>query len=785
MFKISARTVLELGSELISSDIIAFYELIKNAIDAGSKTGTTIKFTIVLRKNAFLSFKDKLINKKSLDIEAFKLSIIEQLNQDTEPMILDCAISLIREAITKDELIVALQSVYDLNSIEIIDTGSGMSSKQLQDNFLVIGTSSRKLEVDKAVDDGTTSPYLGEKGIGRLSAMRLGSKLKVVTKSKNDKVANILDIDWDSFNDPTKMISDINADVIFSDNSEGIEKTGTRLIIRGLAEDWTLNRLEELVSYDFARITDPFSSSLKRPRIAIYWNEERKSIPRMPSELLDSSHAFLKANYDIVDGKPICSYQITINNLGYDHPVEFRSGIITKDDLLGVAGKSEEIHESAFTDVGPFKFEAYWFNRQRLREIESIGDLEQVRKLQRRWSSLMLFRDGFRVFPYGDEGDDWLTLDRRAMSRSGYTLNKSQFVGRCNISRSKNPYLLDQTNREGLRDNQSSEVFINILQILIQEYFYKCMKEVDSQYKSQKTKIKSAETELESLEKRTKNSLRVLKRSKNPSVSSASEEIEQTFFSYIDIVKKYKDRIVEVEQESRQMTEMAGIGLMVEVVAHELARASENALLNINSLSRSKDPQEIDKKLSSLKSQMKTLLKRLTVLDEISIPGRQRKETVGLISLVEGVLEGHKSLFERDGISVNFIKPMKEIKVKAVKGMMVQILENLISNSKYWTITRKNNEKSSSYEPCITIEILESPIAIKFSDNGRGISPDNHDRIFQPFFSLKEKKKRRGLGLYIASECAEYNDAVLLLDCDMKNQDGRLNTFILELKGED
>ena len=43
MFKVSARTVLELGSELISSDAIAFYELIKNGVDAGTKDGVTIK----------------------------------------------------------------------------------------------------------------------------------------------------------------------------------------------------------------------------------------------------------------------------------------------------------------------------------------------------------------------------------------------------------------------------------------------------------------------------------------------------------------------------------------------------------------------------------------------------------------------------------------------------------------------------------------------------------------------------------------------------------------------
>ena len=36
-FRITARTILQLGAELISSDGIAFYELIKNAFDAGSR----------------------------------------------------------------------------------------------------------------------------------------------------------------------------------------------------------------------------------------------------------------------------------------------------------------------------------------------------------------------------------------------------------------------------------------------------------------------------------------------------------------------------------------------------------------------------------------------------------------------------------------------------------------------------------------------------------------------------------------------------------------------------
>ena len=59
VFRVNARTVLELGSELISSDIIAFYELIKNAFDAGSRTGADVHFRIALRRNDYLRIRDE------------------------------------------------------------------------------------------------------------------------------------------------------------------------------------------------------------------------------------------------------------------------------------------------------------------------------------------------------------------------------------------------------------------------------------------------------------------------------------------------------------------------------------------------------------------------------------------------------------------------------------------------------------------------------------------------------------------------------------------------------
>jgi hypothetical protein len=164
VFKITARTVLELGSELISSDIIAFYELIKNGFDAGTKTGVEIHFNIVLRRNYYLSAREQGSKPTGFSRNLVEATI-ERLNLDASPDLLDSARGKLRSAQGAEQFLGALDEVYALSNIVVSDTGSGMSIDDLVNNFLVIGTASRKRDVQIALRRGDAkSPYLGEKG---------------------------------------------------------------------------------------------------------------------------------------------------------------------------------------------------------------------------------------------------------------------------------------------------------------------------------------------------------------------------------------------------------------------------------------------------------------------------------------------------------------------------------------------------------------------------------------------------------------------------------------------
>jgi len=786
LFKICARTVLELGAELISSDVIAFYELIKNAFDAVSPTGAEIRFEIALRRNDYLKFRHRAIEGQA-DLPRLKSDVEKAL----DPSAPEDSLERIREGIDAardvESFVEALDALHaSENRIIVSDQGTGMSRQDLIDNYLVIGTASRKRAIDAALAEHASgnrrAPFLGEKGIGRLSAMRLGDRLTVETAEAGDKRLNLLKIDWSAFDDLDAMLDEIDVAPERGASKPNNDWSGTRLIISALSADWTDDRVKYLGEHDFARLTDPFADAKRRPRIAIFWNGTRIPVAHMDRNLLAHAHASVKGRFLYKDSQPVLQCTYEARDLGFEHPVEIENREYPLADLEGsISGTSGEVPVSALDDLGEFDFEIYWFNRQRLGRIDSIGDRKVVRDLQRRWSGILLFRDGFRVLPYGEDDDDWLALDRRALASTGYLLNKTQFVGRVTISRLGNPLLIDQTNREGLRVCPEQQAFIGLLQLAIQSQLRGFMREVDRRHKDQPLNMKEAKTDVSHLEKRAKSALREIRRMA-PESAEIVEQLQHTFFEIKEFFDRAQRRIDEVESENRQMVQMAGVGLLVEVVAHELARSTENALAALENLRGKEVPDRISGLLNSLRSEMTSVSKRVRVLDPLSVSGRQRKETFNLGSLIEDILSGHELQFERHNVKLKVNLPDHAVRIRAVKGMIVQILENLLSNSLYWLDLRKQHEPD--FQPHISISLEVDPLTVTYEDNGRGIAKENRENVFRAFFSLKEKSKRRGLGLYIARDCAEYHGGSLALDSHVNRDTGRLHRFVLQLPDE-
>ncbi|MGV0819445.1 sensor histidine kinase [Martelella sp. AMO21009] len=797
MFKVTARTILELGSELISSDAIAFYELIKNGIDAGSKTGVTINFDIVLGRRDYQESKSQVLSaieskddEDAPELDDLKDELSAKLNTEADELWEDAS-DLIEEAETLEALLEALEEIDALNSITISDTGSGMSLTELDTVFLVIGTSSRKSEIDAAVAGGKShTPFLGEKGIGRLSAMRLGDCLSVRTARTNDKNYNLIDIDWSQFDDASKMIEEIDVEPRRGKKKDDPDFSGTDIKIGKLNADWSEKRVDRLAIDDFSLLVNPLGK-VSGQRIAVFWNGKRVNIRRLEKSFLSHANALVKGKYRVSKAGPELELRIELNNIGFEHPHEVSIETATADVLHGalVGPKAKrrrmnkrDLDYSALKRVGPFDFELYWFNRSIQRKGKSTGDYQALRNLLDQWMGVRLYRDGFRVYPYGSEDDDWLELDKTALASKGYALNRIQLVGQVEIGRLQNPQLIDQTNREGLRQTPEEAILKETVQFAV-ERLRDEMNRVTKEQKDAKEPFIADETKTADLEKRMKTAIQSIRKVVPSEHREVVQELELMREEFARYAAQARERIADMEKDADQMLAMAGIGLMVEVVAHELTRSAEDALDVLNSLKRKTVPDEIRRRLESLRASMTSISKRLRILDPLSVTGRQRKERFNLDELLNDILEAHEAQFERHQVELDVLLPERSVQVSAVKGMVVQVLENLISNSVYWMDVEK--QRKMSFRPELTISLEDNPPRIRFSDNGPGVSKQYKDRIFDLFFSLKDKSRRRGLGLYIAREAAEHNGGALTLDPDALNEEGRFSTFDFRVVGED
>ncbi len=782
-FKVAARTILQLGSELISSDAIAFYELIKNGFDAGSNE-IEIEFLIRIPGERWHDCHAALFggsgnghSGRLTELQAMKNTLIDSVDLFSP----DAAnlVETIELASTTMDLRTAFQ---EANTISIRDLGSGMSLSILADAFLTIGTRFRRVERENVVGSSQGRIILGDKGVGRLSVMRLGSQLHVKTTQMGDRNWHELAIDWEIFShDSNLLLSEIPIEPTEGSTKEDFSVSGTELRISGLVHSWTRGQIEEIVRSEFSRFMDPFAA--RQPKsIRVLFNASRIPVPRFDRILFDNAHAMLTATMTPDDTIPELNTPTVTGSIDYraaDQKVDFRL------NPLHLASISQTT-VSVVREIGPFQLELYWWNRRALRAVEGIGDRRLVRALLDRWSGgVAVYRDGFRVNPYGGTDDDWLGLDKDAFRAPGYKLNRGQIVAKLTISRYDNPHLVDQTNREGLQHNTHFLALRAIVKHILENQLRAFLDQSDRQ--AQLSRIGS----VEQLETRTRQSGRRVRDSVRQLRILAPKEVNEIgILDQVDELLKEIDRtfsntrarVRAYEAERDRLVTLAGTGLMVEVVAHELNRATTNALALVVKAADDPNLAPAQATLEILGSQLRTLRTRLSVLDEISVSGRQVKVSFDFVDWVAGILESHKPQFERHQVQIalhTVPENSGQMRVRMVRGMVVQILENLLSNSIYWLALQKSEEPQFKPQIEVIIDVAERTMTLV--DNGPGIERSRANDVFRPFVTSKPPGEGSGLGLYIAREVADYHGAALRLSPEPAIHADKFNAFTLSL----
>jgi signal transduction histidine kinase len=786
-----ARILLELGAELISSDGMALYELIKNGLDAGSEE-ISIEIQVVMQP----SMKRALLRKwkdirQAWSAKKFLAEIEAGVENSAPDKEIEDFINTIQLGSRESALAALEDACVEFNFIKVVDFGTGMDAETLDECYLTVGTTNRLQKKLRLMDAGSNADEeqipLGEKGIGRLAAMRLGHFVQVVSAVELESREFVLDLDWRPvYANPMLDLSDKSLQFSPRLGSLKSKPSGTTIIIKDLQSDWDLDKLKELSRFDLVKLADPFKSSAANQFLSVqFQGNDADLIAVFESARLKSADAICTINFRAGSVEPNSAEEdgaeLTVKTI-YRHFKREEELVHTGPHLATVVSfepkrkknaeklaRSDEVVEALKT-LGDFEAKLYWFNRGRFLREEKVLWAGGLGDFVRNWSGgLLVYRDGYRVYPYGSAQDDWLDLDRKALASSAYKLNRAQIVGYLRISSKENPRLVDQTNREGFRDSPEREALRRLLRQAIISDCKSFLEKVDKE-----NKVADEET-LQDIDARivdsSQNAAQNLKRLKArvPAETATIQTVLQELGEVQDAWNRAKQTLKSKNEEVETYTHLAGVGLMVELLAHELARTTQDALDLLADKKTASDPQ----KLQALASVLKTLNKRIRVIDVLSIPGRQRREVLPIPTLVMEMKDFYETKIARHNVEFNVTQSGgRAFTRKVERGQIIQIFDNIFNNAVFWLARRSNREQF----PQINVEIDTVGGVVAITDNGPGISEEIGDRVFDAFYTSKGANGR-GLGLYISRKLAAENDVQLEL---VPAKDGIHRGFLLK-----
>ena len=232
-------------------------------------------------------------------------------------------------------------------------------------------------------------------------------------------------------------------------------------------------------------------------------------------------------------------------------------------------------------------------------------------------------------------------------------------------------------------------------------------------------------------------------------LNKASSEIEILVDAYNNMIDQLEESAARLAKSEREQAWRE----MAKQVAHEIKNPLTPMRLSVQSFERKFNPDDENIK-EKLKEYSQTLIQQIDVMSSIAsafsdfakMP-TQKKEKIEIISIVKLALD----IFNEK--SVKYLTKEKELYAFLDKTQLIRIITNLVKNALQATENEEN--------PFINVEIISkgSKIKIVVSDNGKGISEEVKDLIFEPKFTTKTSGM--GLGLPMIKNIIEAYDGAI------------------------
>lgn len=647
--------------------------------------------------------------------------------------------------------------------LHIEDNGVGMTRNQLVNGFMRLSSSEK---IHNPVSEKYERIRAGKKGIGRFATQRLGKKLTIITQTLHSDIAIKIVIDWDRFETDKELVAIAN----FIESIPKQKKEGTDLIIENLREGWSDAMIKRVFRYT-SELLQPFplskerqkqENSKKDPGFKSYYfrREEVGMLPIIDEEEAIYKHAVAEIEgYILEDGQGCWS---------------LKSEKLNFPQEVFLIGKNRDQEDLKFEHIRNVHFKSYYFIWEP--SLLPPQSLSFIRDIANERGGIRIYRNGFRVLPYGEKGNDWTRLDESVRKRVILTPHaNNSFFGFVEITDKEGSTYEETSSREGIIENDAFNelvdfVYRSIVSATIKVAELRGRKATASQKdytKNEPTaseKVDRAISKLKGFIAPEENTT-----GNNPSdAQNSNEEFKEAFEEFEQAREEEKEQIqkekTELIDDINMLRILAALGLVIGEFVHEVQRFLPG----------------FDAEIGFLKNVLKdnpSAIERILLLD-----GNVKAFTA------------YTSYFDK-AISRNVIRELQNIEIRDVVKDFNRVIENDLKRSRItfdspeftdyglftipmhpsewasilfnlYTNSKKAIRRSKKTGRIFVKSGIDgNKVYIEFSDNGDGIPKENEDKIFNAFFTTTSAANHTsseadslvgtGLGLKIIKDIIE------------------------------
>jgi signal transduction histidine kinase len=687
--------------------------------------------------------------------------------------------------------------IFGDDKIIIWDNGKGMTFDDIQNKWLRVAYSAKKEgEEDNELKAEEYKDYrdriipakyfAGAKGIGRFSSDRLGEKVLLTARKASTKATyEQLSINWGDFDlDPKKKFEKIKIKRIDKPIVTPYPKFthGAILEISGLRSSWPRKKLLDL-KHSLEKLINPFDSIDQKRKTTV--SKSKKFIIEIVAPAEISSDKTEEEPRDKING-PVGNF--VFETLGLKTTQIFTEVsadgkfITTQLEDRGQLIYRIRERNTEFRQLSDVRMHLFYLNFAAKHNFKRQMGVESVK-----FGSLFLYKNDFRIYPFGEEGANSFGIDRRKQQGYARFLGSREIIGRIELFGNDNRFQETSSRDGGLIRTPAymelEECFMKKCLLRLERYVVDIswfLKEEDSVKEdlsaiqhnlNAKTKIvelinKLVDTDKVVLEEYAKDFLSLMdeKIQEVAEVPKAFEALEKLgsktkdadFVKQVkrarrdyELLRKKKDKADQKAREEEEATQAALDELALEKqkstyllatrktlsedaegLIHNIVITTKSINANVDTLIEKirsgtiKEP-EILKRLSAIKYNVDKTQKIGQLITRANFRTQAEKQITDIAKYVEQYCAYYNDIYEKDQLSIKVVNHKAALTKKVNILELSMIFDNLISNT----------EKASAKNVLVDIKNNKSGhLVILFSDDGKGVDENlqkNIEKIFE------------------------------------------------------